>query len=249
MRRSAERPSGANANAGPDRRAALAQYRRRAGIYDLELALFEPLRRLAVERLVLRRGDCVLDVGCGTGLSLSLLAKQVGTRGRIVGIEQSAEMLARAHQRVEAARGCQVTLLCAPADEAAIPVMADAALFHFTHDVLRQPEALANVLRHLKPGARVVASGLKWAPRWALGVPSPINLFVAPAAAHSVTSFEGLDRPWSLLQVQLGALEVAPAMMGGACLAWGLCPQPTPSVAQGLPHSSRKRLSRPQLRR
>jgi len=27
---------------GPDRSAALAQYRRRAGFYDLELALFEP---------------------------------------------------------------------------------------------------------------------------------------------------------------------------------------------------------------
>lgn len=234
----------------PDRAAALAQYRRRAGFYDLELALFEPLRRRAVERLALRRGDCVLDVGCGTGLSLPLLAQRIGGRGRIVGIEQSAEMLARAHQRVDAASGCPVTLLCAPAEEAVIPVMADAALFHFTHDVLRRPAAIANVLSHLKPGARVVASGLKWAPSWALGLPSPVNLFVAPAAAHSVTSFEGLDQPWSLLQEQLGSLEVEPALMGGAYLAWGSCPGALePSRHHGLPQSSRKRLSRPQLSR
>lgn len=52
-------------------------------------------------------------------------------------------------------------------------VKADAAPFHFAHDTLRRPEAMANVLRHLRPGARVVASGLKWAvPRlmW------PVNL-------------------------------------------------------------------------
>ena len=32
---------------GPDRDAALEQYRRRADVYDLELALFEPIRREA----------------------------------------------------------------------------------------------------------------------------------------------------------------------------------------------------------
>lgn len=47
---------------GPDRTAALEQYRQRAGVYDLELALFEPLRRQAISRLGLRHGDCVLDV-------------------------------------------------------------------------------------------------------------------------------------------------------------------------------------------
>ena len=37
----------------PDREAAPAQYRRRAGHDDLELALFEPLRRRAIARLAL----------------------------------------------------------------------------------------------------------------------------------------------------------------------------------------------------
>jgi SAM-dependent methyltransferase len=206
----------------PDRSAALAQYRRRAGFYDLELALFEPLRRRAIERLALHPGECVLDLACGTGLSLPLLAQRVGRHGRVIGIEQSPEMLERARQRVQAQRLPQVTLQCTPVEEAAIPGPADAALFHFTHDVLRRPEAIANVLRHLKPGARVVASGLKWAAPWAPGVPSPVNLFVWPAAAHSVTSFDGLGRPWSLLQAQLGALEVEPALLDAAYLAWGV---------------------------
>ena len=72
-------------NRTPDRRAALAQYRSRANGYDNELALFEPLRREAVARLNLGRGDTVLDVGCGTGLSFALLDDAVGHQGRIVG--------------------------------------------------------------------------------------------------------------------------------------------------------------------
>ena len=68
-------------------------------------------------------------------------------------------------------------------------------MFHFTHDILRTPAAVANVIRHLKPGARIVASGLKWARPWV----SPTNLMVLQAALVSVTSLEGLAQPWSNL--------------------------------------------------
>ena len=201
----------------PDRSAALAQYRRRAGIYDLELALFEPIRRRAIAQLSLQRGDVVLDVGCGTGLSFELLVQGIGNRGRIVGIEQSPEMIERARRRVRRQRWRNVSLLCAPVEQAAIPGVADAALFHFRHDILQQPEAVANVLRHLKPGARVVASGLKWAGPWRW----PTNLFVLPAALHSVTSLEGLRAPWAGLAAAMPDLDVASMLMGGVFIASG----------------------------
>jgi len=204
---------------GPDREAALQQYRRRAGVYDRELALFESMRRLAISRLALRPGDVVFDVGCGTGLSLSILRQGIGPKGRIVGIEQSPEMVARARRRVERARWARVTLMCSPVETADIRVSADAALFHFTHDILQRPEAIANVFSHLKPGARVVASGLKWAEPWPM---RPVNLFVLPAALHSVTSLNGMDQPWRLLQEQLGHMHVESRLLGGAYVASGL---------------------------
>jgi SAM-dependent methyltransferase len=179
----------------PNRTAALEQYRRRARFYDLELALIEPVRRRAVERLGLRGGETVLDVGCGTGLSLELIERGVGPEGRIIGIEQSADMLEQARARAERNRLENVTLLNSPVEDAEIPVLADAALFHFTHDILRTPSAVANVISHLKPGARIVASGLKWARPWVL----PTNLMVLQAALVSVTSLEGLAQPWSNL--------------------------------------------------
>jgi len=205
----------------PNRGAALAQYRRRARFYDLELALIEPVRRRAVERLGLQGGETVLDVGCGTGLSFELMEKRLGKDGRIVGIEQSADMLARARARAEGNRFENITLVNAPVEEAEIPALADAALFHFTHDILRTPAAVANVIRHLKPGARIVASGLKWARPWAL----PTNLMVLQAALVSVTSLEGLAQPWSNLarwariddvSMMLGrGMYIATATVGG----------------------------------
>jgi ubiquinone/menaquinone biosynthesis C-methylase UbiE len=201
---------------GPDRTAALAQYRRRASVYDLELALFEPVRHKAISRLALKLGDVVLDVGCGTGLSLELVRQGIGPKGRIIGIEQSPEMISKARERV-AQDHRHVTLLCSPVETAHIPGLADAALFHFTHDILRRPEAIANVIRHLKPGARVVASGLKWARAWAL----PTNLLVLPAALHSVTSLEGLRKPWSRLAACVGPLDVETMLFDGVYIASG----------------------------
>jgi len=200
---------------GPDRAAALQQYRRRASVYDLELALLEPVRRRAVAWLAPRPGDTVLDIGCGTGLSFELLRSAVGDSGHIVGIEQSPQMIDKARQRVQHRGWRNVTLLCSPAEEARIPGRAAAALLHFTHDVMQSDAALDHVLRHLKPGATLVASGLKWAPPWAL----PVNLFVWPAALHSVSSLSGLQRPWQRLARKIGEPETQTLLGGGIYLA------------------------------
>jgi SAM-dependent methyltransferase len=199
----------------PDRDAALALYKRRAPIYDAELALIEPIRRRAIARLAARPADTVLDVGCGTGLSFQALQRAVGADGQIVGIEQSPHMLEHAQRRIDEHGWRNVTLICASAEQAQTATRADAALFHFTHDILRDPRAVANIIDQLKPAARVVACGLKWAPPWAV----PVNLFVWPAALHSVTSLEGLHRPWSHLCRWLGEPELEPMLGGGAYIA------------------------------
>jgi SAM-dependent methyltransferase len=202
----------------PNRSAALRQYRSRARIYDFELALFEPVRQRAIDLLGLKSGDRVLDVGCGTGLSLTALEGLVDADGAIVGIEQSPEMLERARARAAENNWRNVMFISASVEEAAIPIAADAALFHFTHDIMRTRNAIANIVSHLKPGARVVAAGLKWAPIRTM----PLNLFVWNAALRSTSTLEGLARPWSNLEALVPGLEVEQMLGGTVYVATGI---------------------------
>lgn len=72
-------------------------YRRYARVYDVLFGpVFHPGRRFVVESLNCRPGDSVLEVGVGTGLSLPLYPEYV----KVTGIDVSAEMLAKARERV-----------------------------------------------------------------------------------------------------------------------------------------------------
>ncbi len=210
-------PSRTGRGTRPDPSSSLAQYRRRAAHYDLELLPFEPMRSQAIALLDLPAGGTVLDIGCGTGLSFAALLQRLGLQGRVVGVDPSPEMLALARERVRQHRWQGVQLLQASAASAVLPRDADAVLFHFTHDVLRDPEALDHVLAHLRPGAHVVACGLQWAPFWLL----PANLFVLGAALYSVSSLEGMEQPWTLLAKRLRSFQVQPVPWPGIYLAQG----------------------------
>ncbi len=201
-----------------ERARALQQYGRRASVYDRELAAFEPIRRNAIARLRLQPGDAVLDVGCGTGLSFAQLQSAIGAAGQVTGIEQCHEMLALAQARVAQAGWNNVTLLHSAVEDSHIGARGDAALFHFTHDILRNPQAIGNVMQCLRPGGRVVAVGLQWSYPWAWAT----NWWVWLAALHSVSKLEGLDQPWSLLAQHLDQLEVSTTWQGGVFIASGV---------------------------
>ena len=200
-------------------RSAPALYRRLAGSYDLTTAWLEPYRHRAVSHLRLQPGDVVLDVGCGTGLSFEPIQAAIGRSGRLVGIEPSPEMLAGARARVEAAGWANVTLLEASAEEACVPGPVDAVLFAFTHDVMRSPKGLANVLGQVRPGGRLAAAG----PKWTAFAPQ-LNPLVWQVARQYVTSFEGFRRPWAELERVVPDLWVEEAYFGCVYLAWGGLP-------------------------
>jgi SAM-dependent methyltransferase len=63
-------------------------------------AFIDPLGRIAIERLGIAAGARVLDVGCGCGQTLLQLAEVAGPSGRVLGVDISPPMLARARERI-----------------------------------------------------------------------------------------------------------------------------------------------------
>jgi ubiquinone/menaquinone biosynthesis C-methylase UbiE len=150
----------------------------------------------------------------------------------VVGIEQSIDMLGVAKERVDELGWGNVDLVLGSVEEVQVPVVADAALFSFTHDVLRSEAALENVLAHLRPGGRVAAVGPMWAPWWAPGM----NMLIWYVTSDFVTTFEGFSEPWSHLARLVPGLSVERQELVGRYFAWGSLPG---SERQGQPGSKR----------
>lgn len=207
------------------RELALELYRRMAPRYDRGGARwpFAGLRRRTVDLLDLAPGDAVLDVGCGTGLALPLLEEAVGPEGRIIAIDQSPDMLALARGRAGTHGWQNVTFIQSSIEEAAIPSQGDAALFAFSHDIIRSPQAVENAVQHLKPGGHVAVVGVAWGRWWEL----PFSLMLWLNLRRGATTYEGLGRPWSHLERLVPRLQVRRAFGGRhGCyyLGWGRVP-------------------------
>jgi arsenite methyltransferase len=202
----------------PDPELAIAKYRRHAAGYDASARRTMALRRRVVGMLRLAAGETVLDVACGTGLSLPLLAEGVGPAGRVIGVEVSPEMIALARRRVAEAGLGQVTLIEAPMERADPGAPLDAILFNYTHDVLQSPQALARIFSFARPGARVAIAGVKNPPAWLF----PLRLYRLLKARPYVTTLAGMERPWARVAPYLAALRVTPVMLGTNYVAAGV---------------------------
>ena len=191
MKRPDRRPALlANLRRQPDRDTSLQRYARLADDYESATARIREVRRRAIDRLALRLGETVFDVGCGAGAMLPDMAFRVGPAGRAIGIEQSPPMAELARTAISGIAQAEVHV--APVESFLAPRTADALVFMYAHDVQQNPAALANVFAQARLGARVVAAGLCLLPWWGL----PINAWVLWGARHCLTTWHGLRKPW-----------------------------------------------------
>ena len=142
-----------------DRASVERAYARWAPVYDLVFgAVFDAGRRAAIkaaEAACGPNGARILEVGVGTGLSLPDYAR----KNRIVGLDISAPMLRKAHQRVLERKLTNVDLLAVM--DAARLALADASfdvvVAQYVITAVPNPEGtLDEFVRVLKPGGEIV---------------------------------------------------------------------------------------------
>ncbi len=160
----------------------------------------------------------MLDVACGTGLSLAPLVERVGAAGTVVGVELSPQMAAVAATRIEASGWPNVHLLVTDATTVdLVRFRFDAVLFHYAHDVLCSPEALQRIFASVRPGASVAVAGIKTANPWLV----PLNLWAWLRGWRYRTSDAHLDAPWRPLTRWVPYFEIETFLLGTAFVAHG----------------------------
>ena len=183
-------------------------YRKKAKHYDLTSRLYpapgypQRAQRLqAVRALGLRPGDTVVDMACGTGLNFRLLEKVVGPRGRIVGVDLTDAMLARAQDRIKTNGWSNISLVQADAAGFDFPAGVDAILS--TYAMTQVPEC-AEVIAH---GAAALSGGGRWVVL-DLKVPDNTPGRLAQLGTAMVRPFASIDewtrrRPWETIRAAM----------------------------------------------
>jgi SAM-dependent methyltransferase len=135
-----------------------------ADVYVREIdRRFAPVVEALVDRAALRTGERVLDLGTGTGAVARRAAAGVGPGGRIVGLDVSAEMIARARRAATQVATPYLTFLEARAesiptrDGAFDVVLACLSMMY----VIDRGAAAREIARVLKRGGRFFAAA--WA--------------------------------------------------------------------------------------
>jgi SAM-dependent methyltransferase len=110
----------------------------------------------------LQEGETVLDLGSGAGLDAFLAARRVGATGKVIGIDGSAEVVARASDSAAKGNYAQVVfkqgeMATLPVDDESVDVVISNCVLNYAGDKLA---AFREVFRCLKPNGRMVVTDL-----------------------------------------------------------------------------------------
>jgi demethylmenaquinone methyltransferase/2-methoxy-6-polyprenyl-1,4-benzoquinol methylase len=131
---------------------------------------YDRLRLKAVDALMLKHGDVVLEIGCGTGANFMLLQDRVGPVGRIIGIDLTRAMLDEAEKRINLEGWENIDLIqCAASEYPFVDRSVDAVFSTFALTLEPEYDAvIASIAKALRPNGIFAVADLKLAGGWRL---------------------------------------------------------------------------------
>jgi ubiquinone/menaquinone biosynthesis C-methylase UbiE len=126
-------------------------------VFEWIFLLPKNIRRKTIDAIGLSKGDCVLEIGCGTGRNLQLLSEAAGPAGKVYAVDVSEGMLRKAMETKEHKKLLNIEIIYSDAALYIPPVKINAVLFSLSYaTMIERKKVLKNAWDFLQPGGKIV---------------------------------------------------------------------------------------------
>jgi len=190
----------------------------------------------------LKKGETVIDLGSGAGIDCFLAARKVGPKGKVIGVDMTAEMLEKAKKN--ATKGGYRNVEFRMGEIEHLPVAdgtADAVISNCVINLSPEKEQVfKEVFRVLRPGGRMMVSDIVLLKKLPENVANSIAAYVGCiAGAETRSRYLGAIRKAGFSKITIMGessypLDIADPAIAGAVKQLGMTPAQAKDVAAGI---------------